>query len=405
MKQLLKFELKKILGRKANLIAMSLGLLLIVVSNILTIHGSSLLLEEGNTIEGAAAIRKQAEIENALTTELSEEFLTEFLQEYQQAIQNNPFGYDYSLISSKSNLFALIAAHYSEWNDNNWEWEDLKQISTENDIGFYKRRIEKIETLLNADYTYGNFTDTEKGYWLQKAEAISTPFVWGSRETWEMIWISIRALFFQCFVVGICIAPVFAEEYQKRTDSLILSTKHGKNRLIHAKIISSFVFTLFYIALCSILSIGINIVLLGIDGWNLPVQLWNTMIPYHFNAAGACGLNLLIIFLISFLITAITLMFSTVCKNQMIALAIAILLFFGPLFIPFSKTSGLWNHILYLCPIYTFNLTDVLKTYNSYQLGGIVISYFMMIVIAYVIIAAICLCCTERNFKKHQIGK
>ena len=403
MKQLLRFEFKKIFVRKVNLIAITAGLLLLIISNIALIHGESLYLGGENSLKGVNAIKTQTEVENALSSELTEEFLTGFLREYQQEIHNGSFE-DYSLIAPKSNLFTLIADNYTEWNDN-WDWETLNQISTENNIGFYERRIKKIESLLNADYTYGNYTDTEKNYWLRKAESIHTPFTWGSRTTWTILLRSVSFLFFQCFVIAICLAPVFAGEFQNRTDSLILSAKHGKNKLIYAKVIASLAFTLSYISLCSILTVGINVMILGIDGWDLPIQLWNTIIPYHLNAAEACGLSFLVIFLISFLLTAITLMFSTVCKSQMVTLAFDILLFFGTVFIPFSKTSGLWNHILYLCPIHIMDLTNVLKSFISYQFGNVVISHLMMILIVYLIITMVCLCYAKRNFKKHQIGK
>lgn len=403
MKQLLRFEFKKILVRKVNLIAIIAGLLLVIISNIVLIYGESLYLGRENSLKGVNAIKTQTEIENALSSELTEEFLTGFLREYQQETQNSSFE-DYSLIAPKSNLFILIANNYTEWNDN-WDWEILNQISTENGISFYERRIKKIENLLNADYTYGNYTDTEKNYWLQKIKSIHTPFTWGSRTTWTIILNSVSFLFFQCFVIAICLAPVFAGEFQNRTDSLLLSAKYGKNKLIYAKIIASLAFTLFYISLCSILTIGINVMILGINGWNLPIQLWNTIIPYHLNAAETCGLSFLIIFLIAFLLTAITLMFSTVCKSQMVTLAIDILLFLGTVFIPFSKTSSLWNHILYLCPMHIIDLTNVLKFFISYQFGSVVISHLIMIFIVYFIIMIVCLCYAKRNFKKHQIGK
>ena len=91
----------------------------------------------------------------------------------------------------------------------------------------------------------------------------------------------------------------------------------------------------------------INVMILGIDGWNLPIQLWSTIIPYHLNAAEACGLSLLILFLSSFLITAITLMFSTICKSQMVTLVFDVLLLFGTVFIPFSKTSCCVTYLPY----------------------------------------------------------
>ena len=402
MKQLLKFELKKILSRKVNLIAMALGMLLIVFSNIAIINGESLYLDENHYLEGVDAIKTEEEVENALTSELNEEFLTDFLQEYQQEASGDE--YDYPLIASKRNLFALIAGNYTEFNEQ-WGWEDLNDISTDNGIGFYERRMEKIRTLLNADYSYGNYTESEKEYWLQKAEAVKTPFTWGSKNTWDMIWSSIGLLFYQFFVISICIAPVFAGEYQNRTDALILSAKHGKTKLIYAKIMASFIFTSIDMALCSIVSIGINICMLGVGGWNLPVQLWNTIIPYQLTVIEACALNLLVLFLISFSLTAVSLMLSALFKSQLIALAVDILLYYGTVFTPFSKSSGLWNHIKYLLPINSFELQNVLKAYNSYQFGNVIISYLEMIIIVYVLVTIICLCSAGRSFKNHQIGR
>lgn len=112
--------------------------------------------------------------------------------------------------------------------------------------------------------------------------------------------------------------------------------------------------------------------------------MWDTIIPYNWNILEVCCINILIIFLISFLLTAISLLLSTVSKNPMIVLAVDIILFYGTILIPSSKTSSLWNHILYLLPINTFSLENILKTYNSYQFGDVVISHLEMIVIVYV---------------------
>ena len=196
---------------------------------------------------------------------MSEEFLTNYLKEYQLKSKNNPDGYDLTLISTQGNLLSLIANNYTEWNDY-WNWQILNNISTKEGIGFYERRMEKIENLLNTNYSFGNYTETEKSYWIEMAKSVNTPFKWGSKNTWDKIWESILLLIYILLVIIICIAPVFAGEYQNRTDALLLATKHGKNKLISAKIIASFIFTFLYTALCSIISIGINVAVLGIDG-------------------------------------------------------------------------------------------------------------------------------------------
>ncbi len=400
MRQLIFYETKKLLGRKANQIAMLLGFLLVIICSAMQIQGETLTID-GQELKGAAAVLKQQEIESLLTDELDEEFLTAFLQEYQRQIIGNPSGYSYSLIESKSNLFSLLAKNYTEWNEH-FDWETLNKIPSEGGLAFYDRRMEKIETLLNADYSYGNYTEAEKQYWLKKAGAVSTPFQWGGRSTWSIIWNSIGMLFYQFLVVGLCIAPVFAGECQNRTDALILSTKYGKNRAIIAKLLVSFAFSFFYIALCGLVSVGINVVLLGTEGWDLPIQLWDTIFPYEWTVIRACIVNLGIMILIALLLTAFSLMLSAISKNPVIVLAADVLLFFGTAFLPSSKSSGLWNKIVYLVPLHCSDLQNVLKSYNDYPFGNLIISHLGMMSLVYTLLAVFFTFCAGKSFQKYR---
>lgn len=400
MRQLLLFELKKILGRKANQIALLLGILLVIICSVIQIQGETLTID-GQELKGAEAVLKQQEIEKDLTDELDEEFLTGFLREYQRQIIGNPSGYNYSVIETKSNLFSLLAKNYTEWNEH-FDWETLNRIPTEDGIAFYDRRMEKIQTLLNADYSYGNYTEAEKQYWLNKARAVSTPFPWGGRSTWSIIWNSIGMLFYQFLVVGLCIAPVFAGECQNRTNALMLSAKYGKSKAIIAKLLVSFAFSFLYIALCGLVSMGINVALLGTEGWNLPIQLWDTLFPYEWTAAWACVVNLGIMILISLLLTAFSLMLSAVSKNPVIVLAADILLFFGTAFLPSSKSSGLWNKIIYLVPLHCSDLQNVLKSYNDYPFGNLIISHLEMMFLVYACLTVLCTFCAAKGFQKYR---
>lgn len=400
MRQLLYYEWKKLLGRKTNQVAILLGLLLVVICNVAQIQGESL-TANGKEWKGAEAILKQQEIENALADQLDEEFLTDFLREYQRQIAGNPSGYDYSLIQPKSNLFALIAKNYVEWNEY-LDYETLSGISTENGIGFYDRRMEKIETLLNAEYSYGNYTEAEKQYWLEKAGAVSTPFQWGGKDVWNIIWTGIGLLFYQFLVVGLCIAPVFAGECQNRTDALLLTTKYGKNRAISAKLPVSFTFSFLYITLCGLISVGINMALLGTKGWNLPIQLWDTLYPYEWTVAQACFINLCVMILIALLLTAFSLMLSAISKSPVIVLAVDVLLFFGTAFLPFSRSSGLWNKIVRLAPLNCCTLKNVLNSYNDYPFGNLIISYLGMIFLIYIFLTIICTLCAGKGFQRYR---
>lgn len=400
MNQLVKLELKKILTRKANRIAMVLGLLLVVIFNVALIHGSSVYLGEGKEITGLEAIRMKEEAERELTPVLTEDFLTDFLRAYQA--QAN--GVDYSLLGLHPGLYNVILENNTSFLKDYDNYEELQTIDTEHGIDFYGQRLRKIENRLNSDYTAGNYSEAEKTYWMNKAQAVKTPFAWGSTEGWNIVWNGIKVLTYLFLVVSICLMPVFAGEYQNRTDALLLSSKYGHGKLIGAKILAALLFTVGYVGGCSLLSVGTNLAILGVDGWNLPIQLWETTIPYNLNILQVCSLNLLVLFVLFLMLTAFSLMLSAVCKNQVAALALALLLFFGTMFVPFSKSSSVINDILYLLPTHAANVTGVLGAFQSYQFGSVIIPYCTMIFLVYGVLIVLCFLLAARSFHRHQIG-
>lgn len=402
MRQLFYYELKKIFNRRTNLFAMLSGFLLMILVNLFQIQNASLNYD-GRELYGVHAILQQQEIENALTPDLTEAFLTNFIKDYQKQIKENPDGYDYTLIGPKSNLFALIGKNYKGFNEI-FEWEDLKKIDTENGIAFYDRRSQKIEELLNGEYIYCNYTKAEKDYWMQKATAVTTPFCWGSKETWEIIWNGISMLFFLYLVISICIAPVFASEYQTRMDALLLTSRYGKNKVIIAKILASFAFVLFYNVICSTVSIGVVVCMLGTEGWELPVQLWDSIIPYSWTVLQACAVSLLIFFVISCFLTAFSLLLSAVSRSPVIVLAVDTVFLFGTVFLPSLKSCGLWNKMIALCPLRCVNLASILRSYIDYRFGSLILSQTQMIFLVYTLLTLFCLPWIGKSFRNHQVG-
>lgn len=85
---------------------------------------------------------------------------------------------------------------------------------------------------------------------------------------------------FSLLAVCIVIAPVFSGEYQAGTDAVILSAKYGKTKLTTAKIVASYLFGFAAFTLHIIVAFGLPLVAFGVDGWNLPLQINGTTVPY-----------------------------------------------------------------------------------------------------------------------------
>ena len=137
--------------------------------------------------------------------------------------------------------------------------------------------------------------------------------------------LAVFVIFFYVFaIMAVCITlcPVFSGEYQAGTDAVILSAKYGKTKLTTAKVIASVLFGLIAFTLHIIVAFGIPLTAFGIDGWNLPMQIANTTIPYHFTFLQGALINLGVIYLVLLAMISLTLFLSAKVKSPYIVLTV-----------------------------------------------------------------------------------
>lgn len=405
MKALILFEWKKITQRKLNVVAMIVGYVLIGICLFCYISQASFYdVETGTYITGVKAYHESRIKKEVMTDYLTEEYVTDMIAQIQEKNMDLESDVGYAeVIRPIGDLFYLLGSHYQSSQEFG-KYNRLNELNLVNGAGFYERRMEKIIETLNMDYSFGNFSEEEKTYWMNKASNVETPFAWGDRNAMDTVWMIIQISFYLLFVLVICVSPVFASEYESKAAALLLTTKHGKNKLITAKIITAVVFSLSYVIVGIGAGVGIFGMVVGIWGAELPVQLERTTIPYHWSIGKACVISFAIILLVVLAIALFTVMLSARMKGSMVTLVIDFALLIGPAFFPMSKESGLWNHINYLFPVRVVMVKDVIATFNSYQIGTLVISYLGMIVIVYSVVAFLSLCGVKNGFVKHQVN-
>lgn len=209
-------------------------------------------------------------------------------------------------------------------------------------------------------------------------------------------------LIFTIMAVCISIASVFSGEYQSGADSVVLTSKYGKTKVITAKIISSFLFGTIIFVINTIVSIGILLLSFGIDGWNLPLQLTTSSIPYPYTFLQAILLSVLIIYMILILLISFTLLLSSYMKSPFPVLITNIILLFVPIFLKYSETNKLYNQILNVLPskAISFSFTN----YVDYKFGNLIIALPTMIIFTCLVLTVVFLPFIKNNFKKHQVN-
>lgn len=139
----------------------------------------------------------------------------------------------------------------------------------------------------------------------------------------------------------------------------------------------------------------------GFDGWDLPLQIANTTIPYPFTFLQAVLVNLGVIYLVLFAMIGLTLLLSAKMKSPYLVLIVLVPVLFIPLFLSPNGTTGAYNLTLFLLP-YRSTVPEIGK-YISYQLGGLVLDAVTMRAILYAVLTAVMLPLARLGFKKHQV--
>ena len=213
---------------------------------------------------------------------------------------------------------------------------------------------------------------------------------------------SFELLVFAILSICIAVAPVFCGEYQAGTDAVVLAGRFGKTKLITANIAASFLFGLLAFLLHVVVACGLPLMAFGADGWNLPVQIANTTIPYPFTFLQAALVSIGVIYLILFAMISFTLLLSSKMKTPYLVIIVLVPVLFFPIFLTPNGTTGTYNLTLFLLP-YRAAMSDIGK-YISYQFGNLVLDAFSMRAILYAMLTVIMIPFAKRGFQKHQVA-
>ena len=406
---LVRYEFLKILRKKSSLIVMAVSLILTGF-----LFGRPIMqyqtYNQDGAIKGADGIAYEKGRYADLSVPLSEEYVAKTIREVQELFENpDNIGYDgneqfligdayWNGVAPREKLLNLIANVYSSPNDI-WGYNNLPDLNIKDGASFYQTMGGKIQALLNNPSRA--LSNEQKEYWGSMADKVDTPLQYGYYEGWEVIISSFELLMFALLAICMVAAPVFSGEYQTGTDAVLLSAKYGKTKLATAKIAATFLFGTVAFILHIIVACGLPLIAFGTDGWNLPLQIANTAIPYPFTFLQAVLINIGIIFLVLFAMIGFTLFLSSKMKSPYLVLIILVPILFIPLFLTPNGTAGGYNLALFLLP-YRAAMPEFGK-YISYQFGGLVLDVLTVRVILYALLTLIMLPLAGLGFKKHQV--
>lgn len=406
---LIQYEFLKILRKKSTLIVMAASLVITAVFFGLPVLRFQTYNQDG-VLRGLEGIQYEKEQYADISVPLTNEYIAGTIREVQELFEDpDNVGYDgyeqfliddayWDGIAPRESMLNMIARNYADPNESAG-YNTLTDLDVSDGTDFYQARQDKIEKILN-DPSSG-LSKEEQDYWRNKNSAVVEPFQYGYYGGWEIIISAFELLMFAVLAVCIVIAPVFSGEYQAGTDAVILSGKYGKTRLITAKILAALLFGVSAFTLHVIVAFALPLAAFGIDGWNLPLQINGTTIPYSLTFLEGTLVNLGVIYLVLTAMIGLTLFLSSKMKSPYLVLIIVVPVLFLPMFLSPNGTSGLINLLIFLTPYQS--LVPRFGSYISYQFGPAVFDAFTMRAIVYAVLALVLLPLARLGFRKHQV--
>ena len=411
MKRMIWYEWKRIWQSRLTQFAVVgciLFLLFCTWSNIRQIQTTD---REGNQVTGMAAVKALKETERIT---LDQETVTTIMQEYLD------YAEDSATSSDDPELEYLSEEIYRTWYLPNRDLIDqicgiyiqdgqgnmsVRQLFEEN-LGkdFYEARKDRVQETLSYYVSRDNITPAEADWWDEQDDKVGG-YIFGNYKVWDILISNLPWVLFIMMIVCVGIAPVFAGEYQSKCDSLLLCMKHGKHRLILAKLTASFVYSsVLYWGIVALYS-AVLLIFVGTDGWDLPVQLVYYGMPssYALTASQAYLLALLMGYVMTLGLGGLVLLLSALFKNPYVVVVTAFLYLCVPLFLPSNFGGYIGMHLLALLPERISEFQFV--SYIAYSIGNIRMTLPTAAVIVNGLCAAVFSGLAYLSFRRHQVNR
>ena len=299
-------------------------------------------------------------------------------------------------------LLNLISGTYMQEGQGNVSDRQLFEKNFGKD--FYEARKERVQERLTYYVNQGSVTLSEADWWDEQDDKVGE-YTYGNYKVWDILISNLPWILFIMMIVCVGIAPVFAGEYQSKCDSLLLCMKHGKHRLILAKLTASTVYaSVLYWGIVSLYS-AVLLIFVGTDGWDLPVQLIYSGMPssYALTTSQAYLLALLMGYVMTLGLGGLVLLLSALFKNPYVVIVTAFLYLCVPLFLSTNSGGYLWVHLLALLPekISEFHFAS----YIAYSMGNIKMTLPMAAMIVNGLCAVVFSGLAYLFFRRHQVNR
>jgi ABC-type transport system involved in multi-copper enzyme maturation permease subunit len=185
--------------------------------------------------------------------------------------------------------------------------------------------------------------------------------------TWRYLFsfLSGGSFLFTSILILLVTAPIFSNEYSSGMDSIILSSKGGRKKIVTAKFIATVIYSILTVTLYNIIQFIGYILPSGTLGWEAPLKSETlfALTPYNLNMFQYFCINLLLQILGTVILSLIAVMISSLCKSSRIAFfsALCFLLY------PYILGDVLGIKLKWIIPLIELSVAQVIRVINLFD--------------------------------------
>ena len=392
---MVRFELKKMLGKTGGKIALLLLAAIVVICCWQAVREVSYIDEEGNIQTGFIAARKYRAMSKEWAGILDEEKLRKVIAQNQRIAADPDFNSGdtkkiNALISptqGSAGIRALMICSYSEEFRTYDSWIAYR-VQPDQAPQFYENRTRLLKEWLYSEDAIDEFSQSEKDFLIQQYESLETPFKVDYSEGWQQIApYSMTVAMLGAIIVGYLLSGLFAGEFQIKSDALFFSSFHGRNRAIIAKVKAGFLLVTIVYWVMWLTYSGFVLAYLGADGGDTPIQSTMRDWKSFYNITQSIG--------------AMTMWVSAATKSSILAAMVPWVLIFIPSFV---QNLHFLDDVMVLFPDRLLRVCEGLRFFEMFELFGKVVGAIPLQFAIYIPVTLLLMPLIYQTYRKKQLG-
>ena len=391
---MLLFEVKKVLSKPLNKVALLILAAVLIIGSFLTIRDVRYIDSDGNLSTGISAARRLQEEKNQYKGDLTEDVLKQVIRANVAVNVSSEAQADDIQENNKaaanaqafSDIREMINLAFGELD--NFDYYKIDSVSEDEVGSFYEQRIASLKNYLNRDDVTNTFSEDEKEWLINKYESLDAPLHYEYADGWKALMDSQylpTLTMITVLIIGFLVSGIFSDEFTWKADSIFFSAKLGRGKAILSKMGAGFVITtVLYWSV--VFLFGINVLtVLGFGGGNCAVQTgvsnWNSI--YNITYLQDYLISTVGGYIGSLFIVTLAMLVSAKTHSTVFAITIPFIFTCIP---PFVGRLEAFARIMTLFPDQLLSINKNLEDFSLYHIGGNIFGGISVIIPLYLIL-------------------